>query len=308
MGSRSRRGFLRDGLAFAAGARALRAGSRKFTLAFVPRSIGIRADQGEAIELAAKHGFESVQPFGAQLLREGSARYAEAVSKAGLQWAAASLPFRLGSDGNEFKYGLAQLPRVAEALREAGATRVGTPVSASSDALNYLDNFKLHAGRLRQIGAVLADSGLRLGLEYLGTKHLWTARKHAFVHSLAECRQLIAEAGQANIGVVVDSWHWWTAHETADDILQLSNADVVSADLNDAPVGIERERQLAHQRELPVTTGMIDARAFLGALLKIGYDGPIRAEPFNQRLDAMDDDQASAATVAAMRNAFALLG
>ncbi len=128
------------------------------------------------------------------------------------------------------------------------------------------------------------------------------------MHSLAECRQLIAEAGQTNIGVVVDSWHWWTAHETADDILQLSNADVVSADLNDAPAGIERERQLDYQRELPATTGMIDARAFLGALLKIGYDGPIRAEPFNQRLDAMDDDQASAATVAAMRNAFALLG
>ena len=107
---------------------------------------------------------------------------------------------------------------------------------------------------------------------------------------------------------MIDSWHWWTARETLDDITALSNSQVVSADLNDAPPGIEREEQRDNQRELPATTGMIDAAGFLGALAKIGYDGPIRAEPFNQRLNEMDDDTASATTAAAMKRAFALLG
>ena len=53
---------------------------------------------------------------------------------------------------------------------------------------------------------------------------------------------------------------------------------------------------------------MIDAKAFLGAFVKIGYDGPIRAEPFNKRLDDMDDEQASETTAAAMKKAFALVG
>ena len=283
------------------------AAKRKFTIAFIPGSIGIKADQGRSIELAARHGFESVQPFGLQLLEEGSARYVDALKANHLRWAAARLTVSLRSDEATFADGLKNLPNVSKALHEAGVTRVGTAISSSSDALNYLDNFKLHTRRLRAVGAVLGDHDLRLGLEYLGTKRLWTARRHAFVHSMTECRQLIAEVGMENIGVVIDSWHWWTARETVADILQLRNSEVVSSDLNDAPAGIEREEQYDNQRELPATTGMIDARAFLGALLEIGYDGPIRAEPFNKALNDMDDEQATATTAAAMRKAFALV-
>jgi ABC-type amino acid transport system permease subunit len=41
-------------------------------------------------------------------------------------------------------------------------------------------------------------------------------------------------------------------------------------------------------------------------LRKIGYDGPIQAEPFNAALRAMPKDQAVAATAAAMKKALAL--
>lgn len=281
---------------------------RRFTIAFVPGSIGINADQGRSIELASRHGFESVEPFGKQFLAEGSAAHVEALEAAGLKWAAARLSVSLRVDEDAFASGLAELPAEAKALRQAGVDRVGTAISSYSEDLNYLDNFKIHVDRLRKVGAVLGDHGLRLGLEYLGTKRLWTRHRHAFVHSMAECRQLISEAGQSNIGVVIDSWHWWTAGESADDILQLGNGDVVSADLNDAPSGIHRDEQYDNRRELPATTGVIDAREFLGALVKIGYDGPIRAEPFNQRLDEMNDNQASRITAAAMRRAFSLIG
>ncbi len=303
----SRRAFLSSGFAAAATCTS-QAAQRKFTIAFVPGSIGIKADQGCSIELASKHGFESVEPFGKQLLNEGSAAYVDALEAAGLKWAAARLSVSLRVDEAAFASGLAELPAEAKALRQAGVDRVGTAISSYSQDLNYLDNFKVHVSRLRKVGAVLADEGLRLGLEYLGTKRLWTRQRHAFVHSMAECRQLIAETGQPNIGVIIDSWHWWTAGETADDILQLENSDVVSADLNDAPSGIERDEQYDNRRELPLATGMIDAKEFLDALVKIGYDGPIRAEPFNQILDAMDDDQASRTTADAMRRAFALVG
>lgn len=307
MSKSTRRQFLYRSIAAPAAAAAAAAG-RKFTIAFIPGSIGIRADQGRSIELAAKHGFESVQPFGRQLLQDGVSRYVEALQASNLQWAAASLSVNLRSDENTFSNALSQLPQESQALQRAGAKRVGTAISSSSDTLSYLENFKRTARRLREVGSVLEDHGLRLGLEYLGTKHLWTARRHAFVHSMAECQALIAETGKSNIGLVIDSWHWWTAYETAGDIAALSNGDIVSADLNDAPRGIERDLQRDNQRELPLATGMIDAKAFLGALAAIGYDGPIRAEPFNRALNAMDDDQAAAATARAMKKAFALVG
>ena len=303
----SRRQFLSSSLAVAAASPAKAAG-RKFTLAFVPGSIGIKADQRRSIELASKHGFESVEPFGKQLAADGYAAHVDALEAAGLQWAAARLSVSLRADDATFNSGLAQLPAEAKILRQAGVDRVGTAISSYSQDLNYLDNFKVHVGRLRKVGSVLADHGLRLGLEYLGTKRLWTRQRHAFVHSMAECQQLIAETGRPNIGLIIDSWHWWTAGETTDDILQLQNSDIVSTDLNEAPGGIDRDEQYDNRRELPATTGVIDAKAFLGALVKIGYDGPMRAEPFNQRLDDMDDDQASQATAAAMRRAFALVG
>jgi sugar phosphate isomerase/epimerase len=52
---------------------------------------------------------------------------------------------------------------------------------------------------------------------------------------------------------------------------------------------------------------VIDAGAFLKALAAIGYDGPVRAEPFNEAVRKMPADEAVSATARAMKRAFALL-
>jgi sugar phosphate isomerase/epimerase len=125
---------------------------------------------------------------------------------------------------------------------------------------------------------------------------------------MAETKELIAEIGKPNVGFVLDTWHWWTADESADDVLTLTNEDVVSCDLNDAPQGIPKQEQQDGSRELPLATGVIDVKPFLEALVKIGYDGPIRAEPFNKALNDMPDEDACAIVSEAMRKAFAMLG
>jgi sugar phosphate isomerase/epimerase len=83
---------------------------------------------------------------------------------------------------------------------------------------------------------------------------------------------------------------------------------VIACDLNDAPAGIPVDQQVDSRRELPCATGVIDLKAFLGALVAIGYDGPVRAEPFNAALRRLPPDRAVAATAEAMRKAFALVG
>ena len=99
---------------------------------------------------------------------------------------------------------------------------------------------------------------------------------------MRELRELIAEINLPNAGIVLDSWHWYTAHDTREDILALKARDIVSVDLNDAPTGVAIDEQIDSKRELPAATGVIDVRAFLGALETIGFDGPVRAEPFNE--------------------------
>ena len=118
---------------------------------------------------------------------------------------------------------------------------------------------------------------------------------------------MIAEIGHDNVGLVLDSWHWYTAGDTAEDLRGLSNRDVVACDLNDAPRSIPVDQQRDGVRELPGATGVIDLRAFLGALAAIGYDGPVRAEPFNATLRTLPPEAAVAATAKAMKQAFSLI-
>ena len=44
---------------------------------------------------------------------------------------------------------------------------------------------------------VLRDHEQRFGLEYVGPKTSWTAKRYPFVHSMAETKELIAEIGTA---------------------------------------------------------------------------------------------------------------
>jgi sugar phosphate isomerase/epimerase len=125
---------------------------------------------------------------------------------------------------------------------------------------------------------------------------------------MAEMKDLIGEIGRPNVGFVLDSWHWYTAGESKKDLLTLRGDQVVSVDLNDAPAGITVDQQVDSRRELPAATGLIDIRAFLGALKEIGFTGPVRVEPFNEVVRRMAPEQAIAAAKAALDKAFALAG
>jgi sugar phosphate isomerase/epimerase len=132
--------------------------------------------------------------------------------------------------------------------------------------------------------------------------------KYPFIHSLAETKELIAEIGNENVGIILDSWHWYTARETKSDLLSLKAREVIAVDLNDAPSGIAVEEQIDSRRMLPMATGVIDLQSFMEGLIEIGFDGPIRAEPFNEELRRMHPQDALAATAAAMKKSFDSVG
>jgi sugar phosphate isomerase/epimerase len=291
-------------------ASAAKPGERKFTLDLRPGSIGVKADQREAIRLAKQFGFESVNPDPAYLGKLSSGERKELAAELkqqNLAWGAAGLPVDFRKDETTFRGSAQNLPKLAAAMQEAGVTRVGTWLMPCHDELTYVANFRQHARRLRECATILEDHGQRCGLEYVGPKTLWTSKRYPFLHSMAETKDLIAEIGVDNMGFILDSWHWYTAGETIEDLRSLSNKDIVACDLNDAPTGKAIDEQIDNQRELPMATGVIDLDGFLRALVAIGYDGPVRAEPFNKTLNQMDNEQAVAATAKAMKEAFALI-
>lgn len=278
------------------------------TICLIGGAIGVRSDQREAIRLAKAHGFESVEAMSHELIKEEAGPIQELLKESGLVWGTAGLPVEFRSEDERFEDDLKKLPPIAKALQRHGVTRMNTWLMPSHAELTYLQNFERHANRLRRVAQVLGDHGLRLGLEYVGTRHLLVRGRFPFVHTLPEAQELIARIGATNVGVVLDSWHWWTAGDSVDAIRALKSEDVILVDLNDAPKGIAKEDQLDGSRELPLATGVIDVQPFLQALIDIGYDGPVRAEPFNKALNALDNEEACKVTAAAMKKAFALVG
>jgi sugar phosphate isomerase/epimerase len=199
------------------------------------------------------------------------------------------------------------LPKHAEALQKAGISRMSTWIMPTHQHLTYIENFKQHSKRLKEIARILGVYDIRFGLEYVGPKTLMARDKYSFVHTLAECKELYKSTGEPNIGVQLDSFHWFCAGETKADLLSLSNEEIITIDLNDARSGFTADEQLDGKRELPMATGEVDMQAFMNALVEIGYDGPTRAEPFNQPLRDMDDAAALKATADAMKKAFKLV-
>lgn len=283
---------------------------RKFTMDLTPGAIGVGGPLPKVIALAHAHGFESVAPDAGYLapLSGGQVEDLLADLKAkNLDWGAAGMPVDFRTSAESFQKGLDALPAQAKGLQRAGVTRIGTWIRPSHESLTYRANFAQHVERLRQIATILGDHGLRFGLEYVGPKTSWIAAKHPFVHTLAEQLELIAAIDRPNMGLVLDSWHWYTAGETVDDLRALKNEQIVACDLNDAPKGIPVDEQKDLTRDLPCATGVIDLKAFLQVLVDIGYDGPIRAEPFKAELRSLPPDEAVAVTAKAMRQAFALV-
>jgi sugar phosphate isomerase/epimerase len=280
------------------------------TMCLTPGSIGVKANQRETIEFAHHFGYEAVQPFGDELAALSPAQLDELNGKRKayrLAWGQSGLTVDFRKDDATFRKDLAALPPIAAALQKAGASRVGTWISPNHDSLPYLANLKQHAARLREVARILNDHGQRLGLEYVGPKTLWTARRYPFIHSMAEMKELLAEINMPNMGFVLDTWHWYTAGETPADLATLKNSDIICIDLNDAPANIPVDQQIDSKREIPLATGVIDAAAFLNSLNQIGCDAPVRCEPFNAALRAKPREEILAVVADSMRRAFSLI-
>ena len=137
--------------------------------------------------------------------------------------------------------------------------------------------------------AILAEHGIRFGLEYVGPKTLWDSKQYSFAHTMEQMGELCRAIGD-NMGFLLDSWHWYTSHETVADLRTLSADQVVDVHVNDAPVDVAIDEQVDNVRDLPGATGEIDIAAFLGALQEMGYDDltPIQEKAIPEILAGRD--------------------
>lgn len=275
-----------------------------------PGAVGVKLSQEELLDMAVKYGFEAIVPYADTLAEWDVSRindFTAQMKSKNITWGAAGLPMNFRLDKETHLKGIHALPKYAWALHKAGATRMSTWIMPTHPYLTYIENMKQHASRLKEVCRILGDHGINFGLEYVGPKTLMTSQKFSFVRTMAECKELIQAIDEPNAGFQLDSFHWFCAGETKEDILSLTNEDIITVDLNDAREGFTADEQIDGKRELPMATGVVDLKAFMEALVAIGYDGPVRAEPFNQALNDLENEAALSKTAEAMKKAFALV-
>src|SRR5207244_5299465 len=111
-----------------------------------------------------------------------------------------------------------------------------------------------------------------------------------------------------NIAPLLDCWPWYTTHATREDLARLRADQVVYVHVNDAPPGRDVDEQIDDQRLLPGASGVIDIAGFLQTLDRMGYDGPVAAEPFNAELNALPPAERVRLTGQAMARIWAQAG
>lgn len=267
-------------------------------------AIGVRADLAQTIEYARAYGFGGIDYSiveAAELAKAHSVAYVKDLfDRAGVRPGSFGFPVEFRKDEASWREGLEALPRQAELAVALGCMRTATWLLPGSDDRDFLENFRFHVARLGPAAQILAAHGIQLGLEFIGPKTLRTRFKHRFIYTLEGMLALGAAMNTGNVGLLLDIWHLYTSHGSNDQVRELRSADVVVVHINDAPQGIPVDEQLDQVRALPGETGVLDNAGFLQALQAIGYDGPVTAEPFSQRVREMVPDAAVQATASAV--------
>ncbi len=247
-------------------------------------NIGLQIPWEDCLPLAKANGFEgidiTIDP------QQPASYYRDLLARFGLKPGGMALPFTPADDEAKIAAELEKLPLICARAQEISQTRFYIWVVPFSDTLDRKTNFKLHAERLGKAARIMKEYGCTLGLEFIGPKTLRSGHRYGFLRTMDEMLDLCEAVGE-NTGLLLDAYHWWTSLGVVEDLLRLENRQVVYVHINDGQPGLAVDEQLDLVRRLPGETGKIDIGAFLNALRKIHYDGPVVPEPFEQKLHTL---------------------
>ena len=243
----------------------------------------------DRVRAARDFGFQAVEVDINEVVRRGTTEcltVLEEIKPAG--W---GLPVEWRGEEGPWRASLEQLPAQARAAKEIGCFRTATWILPGSNDRDLAENRRFHIERFKPVAEILGEHGCSLGLEFIGPKTLRDQLKHEFIYRMEDMLELGRQIGP-NVGLLLDAWHLYTSHGRVDDIRGLSAKDVVYVHVNDAPAGVDIDRQVDNVRCLPAETGVIPIGDFLRALKEIGYDGPVVPEPFKKELSDLPNDEA----------------
>ncbi len=130
----------------------------------------------------------------------------------------------------------------------------------------------------RELGELAAEYGIIVGYEALA----WG--RHVDDHRVVW--EIVQAVDHPNIGILLDSFHSLARGIPSESIRAIDPAKLVFVQLADAPLlDMDYLYWSRHFRNLPGQGGL-DLTSYVAEILRIGYDGPLSLEIFNDRFRA----------------------
>jgi sugar phosphate isomerase/epimerase len=150
------------------------------------------------------------------------------------------------------------------------ARQLGTPLVMSPADAGRGD-LRQAAQRVREVGDIAADAGVRLALE--------AGSQSAQLNTLARLREILALAGHPCCGLLVDAYHLERSGEGLPGLEALAPAEIAYVQYSDVPAtGLEPGQVLDR---LPPGQGRVPFREFFRLLAAKGYGGYLSYEAPN---------------------------
>jgi sugar phosphate isomerase/epimerase len=248
------------------------------------------------LQAASDAGFPAIEygivPFAEHVRENSIENLKEMLVQKNLMLGSFGLPTEFREDETLFHEHLKELPQHAALAKQMGVTKCCTWLFPATDEsiVEYTCRF---VRRLRECAKILDAYGIRFGIEWVGPKTLRTL-KHDFIHTIPGALELIDAIDVPNVGLLFDSFHWFTSGATVDDILSLRKEQIVLVHINDAP-NKPADEQIDNQRLLP-GEGIIKLQDMLRTLRHIGYDEHVSVETFSDTLPLLGAKRAAVKT------------
>lgn len=250
------------------------------------RAMGLDWPSATSIEAAATAGFDAVDLMVRDLVdrQEPISDLRRRMDELGLAGAGFPLPVEWRGDPEPYRAGLDRLPALARAASALGLSHTATWVLPSCDPSTDPDALLAwHVERLAPIVRILADHGIRLGLEALGLGSPEPAVP--FIRRLSELRPLLdALAASGDVGLAIDTFHAYAAGESVAQVVRDFGPGAIVvvhvADVAESQKDVASQELTDRHRGLPGDTGRIDLADTLAAVARAEYTGPVMVETF----------------------------
>jgi sugar phosphate isomerase/epimerase len=240
-------------------------------------------------ELAARVGYPGTDIMREPAMKAGAEATNRLLAGLHLRPAVLDFPVEFRKDEAIFRQTLDLLAPSAEFAAAIHCPRMITWIMPSSDTPKD-ELRRMYKRRFTESARILARYGVRLGLEFIGPLHMRRQYKYEFIWRMPEMLEFAKECGP-NVGLLIDSWHWYWAGATTQDIIRAGRERIVHVHFNDAPK--ETAEQARDNERLMPGQGVINLTGFLHALQRIGYRDALSVEVFGKFVRQMSPEAAA---------------